>query len=279
MLDNIEVMKEKLFVSFSGGRTSGFMAYYLKKTYKGEICFVFANTGKEVEATLEFIDQCDTRWNLNLNWIEYDPQKEHGKKNWFKIVDFASASRDGQPFEKFIKKERIPNPKYPNCSGRLKTLPMHNFVKHHIGWKEYKTAIGIRFDEKKRINWKSAKERNLVYPLTTEFPVDEKFIRHWWDQQEFDLNLKDYQGNCDFCWKKSDRKHVTLIREGIDLSWWQRMEQLSEYNFFRLDRSTEDLIDMSKDESIKSVGDKHENRPNDGLYDPLDIGQSCLCNF
>lgn len=273
------MIEDKLFISFSGGRTSGFMAQYLKKTYKGEMCFVFANTGKEREETLIFINECDKRWNLNLHWIEYDPQKEHGKKNWFKIVNFKTASRNGEPFEKFINKERIPNAKYPNCSGRLKSLPLHNFIKHKIGWNEYYTAIGIRYDEKKRINWAAAKKNKLVYPLTTEFPIDENYIRHWWDAQDFDLNLKDYQGNCDFCWKKSDRKLITLIREGLDISWWKRMESKSDYNFFRMDKSTEELEEMAANKRIRSVNDKHERTKTESLFDPLDIGQSCFCNF
>ena len=271
---------DNLLVSFSGGRTSAFMLYYLINNYKGNICVVFANTGKERKETLDFIHQCSVQWAIDIHWIEYNPQKEHGKKNWFKIVDYKTASRNGEPFEKFINKERIPNAAYPNCSGRLKVLPIHNFIKHEIGWENYKTAIGIRFDEKRRVNWDKAKKENLVYPLITDFPVNEEFIREWWNNQSFDLDLKDYEGNCDLCWKKSDRKLITLIREGADIEWWQRMESKSEYNFVRNDKSIDDLADMAKNKKIRSVSDKNEIAKKQGkLFDPLDIGGSCTCNF
>ena len=84
-------------------------------------------------------------------------------------------------------------------------------MKHHMGWSDYKTAIGIRYDERKRINWETAKRENYIYPLATTHRVNEMMVRKFWDKQCFDLNLKDYQGNCDFCWKKSDRKLITLI--------------------------------------------------------------------
>ena len=40
-----------ILVTFSGGRTSAFMAKYIKERYCNDnILFVFANTGKEAEA-------------------------------------------------------------------------------------------------------------------------------------------------------------------------------------------------------------------------------------
>ena len=52
----------KILVSFSGGRTSGLMCRVILEhpKYKDyEKLFVYANTGKEAEATLEFVDRCD----------------------------------------------------------------------------------------------------------------------------------------------------------------------------------------------------------------------------
>jgi hypothetical protein len=276
-------MKKNIFISFSGGRTSAFLAYWLKYNSKDNLKFVFANTGKELPETLDFVNECDVRWDLNINWVEYDPQEEYGKKNWFKIVNYKNASRNGEPFERFIKKENIPNAAYPNCSGRLKSLPMHNFIKHHIGWKDYYTAIGIRYDEKNRINWEAAKKNKWIYPLATDYPIGKQFIREWWDKQDFDLGLMDYQGNCDFCWKKSDRKLITMIRDGFDISWWVRQEIKygnGEYTFFRNNKSATDLIELSEDKLIKSVKDEHEiNKKQCSLFSSLDIEGKCFCNF
>ncbi|MCJ7824256.1 MAG: phosphoadenosine phosphosulfate reductase family protein, partial [Anaerolineales bacterium] len=59
-------------MSFSGGRTSGYMCHWLleNKANEYEFIFVFANTGLEHEKTLEFVDQCDKALGLNLTWVE-----------------------------------------------------------------------------------------------------------------------------------------------------------------------------------------------------------------
>jgi len=51
-------MTEKILCTISGGRTSGFMAVFLKERYPNKnILFCFANTGKENEETLIFFVQ------------------------------------------------------------------------------------------------------------------------------------------------------------------------------------------------------------------------------
>ena len=53
----------------------------------------FANTGKEEEATLKFVNDCSVNWNVPIHWLEYRSLKEFAK------VDYATASRNGEPFE------------------------------------------------------------------------------------------------------------------------------------------------------------------------------------
>lgn len=69
-----------LIVSFSGGRTSAYMAYILKRDYSQEynMRFVFMNTGEEREETLIFIDRCDRA---------YAPQSFLRRRT---VVDYAS---------------------------------------------------------------------------------------------------------------------------------------------------------------------------------------------
>ena len=68
-----------------------------------------ANTGKEMPQTLDFVHECDVRWDVPITWLEYDPSGKKQRK--FRIVDRATASRDGEPFEALVKERRhLPNP-------------------------------------------------------------------------------------------------------------------------------------------------------------------------
>ena len=53
---------EPTVISFSGGRTSGYMLWRILQSNKGlpdDAIVCFANTGKEDEATLKFVMDCE----------------------------------------------------------------------------------------------------------------------------------------------------------------------------------------------------------------------------
>lgn len=288
-------MNEKILVSFSGGETSAYMAQELLKQYKGwyEMIFVFANTGEENEETLIFANECDKYFGLNLVWIEavIDPIKGKGTRH--KVVTFETASRNGEPFEQQIAKYGIPNIAAPTCSRDLKKSPIRSYAKS-IGWKDYKTAIGIRSDEIDRVSENMKKEK-LIYPLVN-FGVTKQHVNRFWRDMPFRLNLKGYQGNCKVCWKKSLRKLMQIAKENESAFdnfklWEQKYENYipesrienfkSELpiRFFRNHLSVNDIIELSK---------KEFNPPKDDaivfsefiqlrLFDlPLDISNGCV---
>ena len=82
--------KKTMFVSFSGGRTSGYMCHYLiqNKSDEYDFIFVFANTGLEHEKTLEFVDKCDKHFGLNLVWVEavvHEPNDALQAFDWLSV--------------------------------------------------------------------------------------------------------------------------------------------------------------------------------------------------
>ena len=128
---------KNILISFSGGLTSAFMTHYIIKNYPdSNILIVYANTGKEREETLEFIENCTKEWGINVHWIERLRIEKHGFKNWFKVVNFETASRNGEPFEKYIKDHQLPNAGVPSCSKQLKLYPIHNYAKKYFGNKK-----------------------------------------------------------------------------------------------------------------------------------------------
>jgi len=214
-------MKNKnILVSVSGGRTSGFMAVYLKELYKREnLLFIYANTGRERPETLEFLNSLDQHYQLGLIWVEAKVNPIKGKGTGYTIVDYKSCAKNGEPFTDVIDKYGLPSKLYRHCTRELKESPIHKYAKDFFNG-DYLTAIGIRADEKHRLT----KRKNFIYPLS-EINVNKKFINDWWKKQPFDLKLQEHEGNCDFCFLKSKKKRVLLLREGLNVDWWNDIEK------------------------------------------------------
>lgn len=254
---------KNLFVSFSGGETSAYMAQWLWKNKQDEFNmeFVFANTGQENEETLEFVEKCSKYFGFPVTWVEADVQFNERSSSKAKIVDFQTADREGIPFENVIMKYGIPNQAFPHCTRETKLNPMKDYIKFELGWEDYYTAIGIRWDESGRIN-KNARELKIIYPLISPkyIPMTKPKINFWWSQQPFRLNLKGYQGNCKWCWKKAREKLYTIANETPEaFDFPKRMEKKygyyipegrrnegEEFNlpftFFRENKSAVDII-------------------------------------
>jgi hypothetical protein len=218
--------KEKLYVVMtSGGRTSMFLAKYIKENTKYKnVLFVFLNTGKEKEETLLFVEKCDKEFNLNVIWLEAKIIHKKQIGTTYKIVDFKTASRNGEPFEEMLKKYPLPNNMASNCTRELKLRPVEAFIRNNYKDFDVYRIIGIRADEQHRKSNNATSEK-LLYPLCDEIKVDAKFIRNWWENQTFDLELKDYEGNCDLCFKKSLKKRLTIVKENPKIAeWWEKME-------------------------------------------------------
>lgn len=274
-------MKPTLIVSFSGGRTSAYMAYKIQNSaeYQDfEKVYVFANTGKEREETLEFVHKCDQEWNLKLFWIEADINPEKGIGVDFKLVDFASANRTGKPFEDSIRKYGIPSQHNPHCSRDLKTIPIEKFAKRLF--KKYEMAIGYRMDETKRINPKTAKQKKFVFPLVDVWPTWNIQVRRFWDTMPFDLRLKDYQGNCDLCWKKSQRNRLTILSENPAIgNQWQRWEEESDFIFDRDGIPVSMLLQIATNQKFRRSIDRLELAEiTPTLFTNLDSAAVCMCS-
>ena len=263
-------MKNKLLISFSGGRTSAYMTWYLLNEWPDrenwDMVVVFANTGKEVEGTLEFVDRCDKEWGLNVVWVEAKHEDDNGdtysEKGWqveHKIVSFETASRVGQPFEEMISQLGIPCSAAPFCSDQLKRKPIESYVKS-IGWKkDYWKAIGIRADEIDRMN-ENFRSLKILYPLIKYNPVSNKMVIDWWKGQKFDLKIPKLLGNCDGCWKKSMGKLTKIANKHPKVfDWWQEMSEkyinvggreglasATMLNFYRGNKSPKDIFELAK---------------------------------
>ena len=253
---------EPTCISFSGGRTSAYMLWRVLQSNNGlpdEAVVCFANTGKEEEATLRFVDRCSREWGVPITWLEYRTDEP------FAVVDFETASRNGEPFEALIRKKNyLPNPVTRFCTVELKIRPMGRYL-HSIGLVdkpshgEQAAWIGIRADEPRRVAKIPDKSR---VPLAMS-NVSKADIFKFWASQSFDLELPNMggvtmHGNCDLCFLKGGKQISSLIQEKPERAvWWAKMETLVKITgkpgqtagVFRSDRpSYEQMTKFAKDQ-------------------------------
>lgn len=264
-------MKKKLVISFSGGRTSAYMLWWLFNEWPDrdswEMVVVFANTGKEVEGTLFFVDECSQEWDIPITWVEAKCKDDNGipfsEKGWqvkHRIVTYETASRKGEPFEEMLSVLGIPSTEAAFCSNQLKRKAIESYIKY-IGWDDYYVAIGIRWEEaedRMSANWLVNK---LFYPFIFEKQVDKRDVMIWWSKQDFDLGIHPDDGNCDNCWKKDEARLVrNIIRKPESFDWWEdmtnkygniqtrpaQMDMTPPFNFFRGNKSVMDIRELAK---------------------------------
>jgi len=215
--------KQRLAISFSGGETSAYLTQRLISEWSDdyEMHVFFANTGEEQEESLIFVDKCSKYFGFHVTWIEAVIDPINGKGTQHKVVDFKTASRNGEPFEAMIQKYGIPDIQHPYCTRELKSQALSS-AQRDLGC--YQIAIGIRYDEWDRIGT----DPKIIYPLI-DWKIQKADINRFWAEMPFRLNLKGYEGNCKTCWKKSDRKLATIAVEHPE--WFdnfRRWEQLYE---------------------------------------------------
>lgn len=285
-------------MQFSGGRTSGYMLRKFLDEHGGKLpadtVVCFENTGKEREETLDFIHEVETRWQVPIYWLEFDDyfdkaeyltpdgeilsrKKRSGVR--FKIVNYETAARKGEPFEKllrmiaemrkFVKDEPplLPNVAQRICTDRLKVKVLQSFLRQHLHLDEWECYIGIRKDEEHRLAkmrlWSPSAE-TLVAPLV-ENGTTKIDVKTFWSNSEFDLKLdpESDEGNCDLCFLKAVGKLVRIMEANREREkWWIGVEELTGTTFSRTKPSFKQLAQMidNKDPKLdkwrKSDADK-----------------------
>lgn len=251
MMSDYELPQGNVQISFSGGRTSAYMLHQILQA-NGDLpdrCQVmFANTGREMPETLDFVHECEEKWGVPIVWIEYD--RPDGKAG-FRVTDYQGADKTGEPFEALIKaKKYLPNIVTRFCTTELKIRPMKRYLVNKLGWKNWSAAVGIRADEHHRAKTDSRDRWSYWYPLL-DAGVSKKDIGDFWRKQNFDLRLgnadnKTPKGNCDFCFLKSESILASMAKQHPDrVGWWLRMEK-EVGSTFRKGRDLAEFVDFAQ---------------------------------
>lgn len=224
-------------VSFSGGRTSAYMLWRILQAHGGElppdVLVVFANTGKEMPQTLDFVRDCSERWRVPITWVEYADHDEVAQR--WRVVTYETASRNGEPFAALIRRKKmLPNVTMRFCTADLKIRAMHRMLRATRGWTEWTEAVGLRADEMHRvasIMRSNEGSRDVVCPLA-KAGVTKADVAEFWSRQNFDLELPNINGrtphgNCDLCFLKPIATVRAIMRDTPSAAdWWVEQERL-----------------------------------------------------
>jgi len=260
----IDEDNKPLFISFSGGETSGDMLIRLCNEYAGKrkIIVLFANTGQEDERTLIFVKQIEDYYKIPIIWIEAIiniGKVVNGKKHIFDALQWIRITRklkkkigaekaqiylNNLPYFKIGPRHRVVNFETASRHGQ----PFRGIIaKHGIPNKpnphctrdlktrpmeHYLKTIGL-FDYHTAIGIRYDEPERIgskFYPMYN-WKITKQHVNQSWDLRPFRLTLKGYEGNCRWCWKKSLRKHLTIASNTPD-AYDFPIEMEKEYGYF-----------------------------------------------
>lgn len=205
-------------ISFSGGRTSGYMLRrVLDAGLQPDVHVLFADTGRERDETYAFVREIEERWAVPIHWLH----------------------RPGYFTQLITDRRCLPNPTMRFCTQELKLRPMRDFMQAR-GFEHWDNVVGIRADEPRRIakmraqNEERSERWTVLLPLA-DAGITEATVMAFWRAQAFDLALQPYEGNCTLCFLKHVNKRERIAKDRPDLlAWWVEQERRTG-QFFRRD--------------------------------------------
>lgn len=230
-------------ISFSGGRTSGYMLRrILDEGLRPDVHVIFADTGKERDETYQFVCEIERRWCL-----------------------VHRVFRPGYFTQLITDRNVLPNPVMRFCTQELKIRPMRDWMLAR-GYEHWTNVVGIRADEPRRVArmTEAAEKRSerwdIALPLALA-GVTEAEVMAFWAAQPFDLQLHQHEGNCDLYFLKGPKKRQQIMRNRPDLAlWWVEQEERMGATFRR---------DCPSYTELQRQGD---------LFEPLGDLTECFCH-
>jgi 3'-phosphoadenosine 5'-phosphosulfate sulfotransferase (PAPS reductase)/FAD synthetase len=264
-------IKGPAVISVSGGRTSGMMLYMILQAHGGklpaDVIAIFANTGREMPSTLDFVRNMEANWNTPIVWLEF----RHGFKKdairrhrWAAVVNYNSASRSGEPFNMLLEsKQIVPDQSRRFCTEELKVLTIVRYLKAQHCWKHWTNVVGFRADESMRIINKQAKELAKPGIFGSVFPMADAGltvmdVRRFWRSHAFDLQLDadGDGGNCDGCFMFSSERIGRMFKKYPErMDWWVNIEKNNGTKTMRPNQSYASIREIATNQGILAWDD------------------------
>ena len=261
----------KNVVSLSGGRTSAYLAHLMKER-DPETEFIFMDTGAEHPKTYEFIRNIVKHWNIKLTCLRVIPNPEMNKPSTYEILSTDRIGPDLKPWKRMLKKYGHPYVGGAFCTDRMKTVPFIKYCDEQFGRGNYKTWLGMRADEPKRI----APKPGIRY-LAEISDFEKQDVIEWWQGQPFDLEIQEHLGNCVFCIKKSLQKIALAAKDEPELAakfihTLQTFDAKQDKIMYRSNTSLEQVIALFSDTGRDELASRMTSMRQ---YDTGSCSESC----
>ena len=232
-MSNPYLLELPAVVSFSGGRTSGYMLRKILDAHGGQpedLVVSFQNTGLEHEGTYEFVARVAKEWGVDIVWLEYDLDEDN--KPTHRVVTPDTAAKNGEPYDRLIgKKKMLSHPRARLCTGNLKIATLESYLATLTAFLDgYTNAVGLRADEPRRsVNMLQQSDDTIerVVPLYRA-GVAKGDVLAFWAEQDFDLELplpSEILGNCVGCHLRGRGLLEQGMRHDPKLfDWWVAAE-------------------------------------------------------
>lgn len=271
---------EDLVNSLSGGETSEYQRRILMSplakyiyTFKS-IRNVFNNTGLEDPKTRIFLLRIQDLMKEEIVCLEAYPAKGR-KGTGYKVVPLDKMDMNGEPMRRVIAKYGLPNKGYRHCTRESKITPFHAWCKDNLS-ENYVTAVGIRSDEIDRQS-KNAVKNRIIYPLV-RYEITKPIVNSYFEKQPFRLEIPSFLGNCQGCYKKSDKKLSQVYDHDKKIfDFWREMERdyyhiRAPRKIFRLDEQKKYPKGRTTDELISSFDRENDEDNGCGGSDYCGVG-------
>ena len=211
----------KYIVSFSGGKDSTAMLLRLIEEKKPIDEIIFCDTGKEFPDLIKHIKKVEDYINRPITILKAE--------NDFDYI-FTEQKRTNSNKYSDVKGYGWPSAMRRWCTTMLKTAVFKKYIKEN--YSEYKTYIGLAYDENKRIARNN--DQHNIYPLN-EWKMTEKDCLQYCYDKGFDWNglYKIFDRvSCYLCplqrksdWLNLEKYYPDLFADAI------RLDRLSPHQF------------------------------------------------
>lgn len=203
----------------------------------------FANTGKEHEGTLRFLEDASQLAGHPIVWVEY----RRSEKGWlleprhatYEVVDFKTANRTGQPWIDFLETLRVyralikglgpisPKSQMRLCTAQMKIKTRMKLTKDRLG-DSFDSFVGMRVDEPSRVRGLRAADSQAIIHRTplADALIDKEMVLRFFRDQPVKLQIPDWLGNCTQCFLKDIPDIASAMAQSQeDTEFWLKLER------------------------------------------------------